>query len=402
MTNQHTYQPAPDGSTTRPVKFICVCGARPNFMKIAPIVDALRQTAGAQTTLVHTGQHYDRRMSKLFFEDLQIPEPDVNLQVGSGTHAEQTAEVMKRFEPVCLDVRPDWVIVVGDVNSTIACSLVAVKLGIKVAHVEAGLRSFDRAMPEEINRVLTDSISDLLFVTEPSALQNLRHEGVDEARVRFVGNVMIDTLLRSRKRADESDVLRTILPSQSKTGSPAAEGTGGLEEGGYAVLTLHRPSNVDCAETFGSILDAIDEIGRDMPIIFPIHPRSRKNIETLGLGQRIESVRNLHLVDPLGYLDFLKLTSAAAIVLTDSGGIQEETTILGVPCLTLRENTERPITTTIGTNRLTGSSAKSILAAYKDVRENPSSSSQMPELWDGQAAQRIVECLMEQPVGARS
>jgi UDP-N-acetylglucosamine 2-epimerase (non-hydrolysing) len=368
-------------------------------MKIAPIVDALRQAPETQTTLVHTGQHYDKRMSKLFFEELQIPEPDVNLQVGSGTHAEQTAEVMKRFEPVCLEVRPDWVIVVGDVNSTIACSLVAVKLGIKVAHVEAGLRSFDRAMPEEINRVLTDSISDMLFVTEPSALENLRNEGVDDARVRFVGNVMIDTLLRSRERANqqvgfsnEAEILRSLAGRSSLQAA---------KERAYAVLTLHRPSNVDCAETFGSILDAIDEIGRDMPVIFPIHPRSRKNIETLGLAQRIETVHNLHLVDPLGYLDFLKLTAGAAIVLTDSGGIQEETTILGVPCLTLRENTERPITTTVGTNRLTGSATKSILAAYKDVRENPATSAQIPELWDGHAAQRIVECLMEQPVGAR-
>lgn len=370
-------------------KFICVCGARPNFMKIAPIVEALRQTDGTATILVHTGQHYDERMSKLFFDDLQIAEPDINLQVGSGTHAEQTAEVMKRFEPVCVEVRPDWVIVVGDVNSTIACSLVAVKLGIKVAHVEAGLRSFDRAMPEEINRVLTDAISDMLFVTEPSGLENLRNEGVDSDRVRFVGNVMIDTLLRHRERATqqtgftgEAEVLRSLR----------------LEERDYAVLTLHRPSNVDCAETFGSILSAIDEIGRDMPIVFPIHPRSRKNIERLGLGDRVAKVRNLHLIDPLGYLDFLKLTAGATIVLTDSGGIQEETTILAVPCLTLRENTERPITTTVGTNRLTGSTTKSILAGYHEVRESSRAGkaqpAKMPELWDGQAAQRIVECLM--------
>jgi len=366
------------------LKIICVCGARPNFMKIAPIVDALAQRAGVETLLVHTGQHYDERMSELFFRDLGIRKPDVNLEVGSGSHAAQTAEIMKRFEPVCLDHRPDWVVVVGDVNSTIACSLVAAKLGIQVAHVEAGLRSFDRAMPEEINRVLTDAISDLLFVTEPSGVENLRREGIDDEKVHLVGNVMIDTLLRSKARAEASDVLARL----------------GLSAGGYAAVTLHRPSNVDDAETFAGILTALGEITRDMPVVFPIHPRSRKNLAAMGLGAKVDALAGVHLIEPLGYLDFVKLMASAAVVLTDSGGIQEETTILQVPCLTLRENTERPITVSQGTNRLTGPRPAAILSAYREVRDNPPRTATMPELWDGRAAERIAAILAAERQGA--
>ena len=358
-------------------KVICVCGARPNFMKIAPIVKVLGRTDGVESRLVHTGQHYDERMSDLFFEQLHIPQPDINLDVGSLSHAAQTAEVMKRFEPVCLAEQPDWVVVVGDVNSTLACALVAVKLGIRIAHVEAGLRSFDRAMPEEINRVLTDTISDLLFVTEPSGLDNLRREGIDDDRVHHVGNVMIDTLLACRERSTKSDIHRQL----------------GLSAGSYALATLHRPSNVDDRETFGGILDALETIGQDMPVIFPIHPRSKNNLESLGLRDRVEGMTNLRLVEPLGYLDFLKLMSDAAVVLTDSGGVQEETTILNVPCLTLRANTERPVTISQGTNRLTGSDPQAILEAYREIRQSPPRTASPPHLWDGRAAERIVSIL---------
>ncbi len=360
------------------LKVICVCGARPNFMKIAPLVDALSRIPAVKTLLVHTGQHYDERMSRLFFSDLGIRQPDLNLEVGSCSHAVQTAEVMKRFEPVCIEHRPDWVIVVGDVNSTLAAALVASKLGIRIAHVEAGLRSFDRTMPEEVNRVLTDAISDLLFVTEPSGVENLRREGVPEEKIHLVGNVMIDTLLRSRSRADGSTILATLR----------------IEKRQYAVVTLHRPSNVDDANVFSSILAALEAIAQDMPIIFPVHPRSRKILETSGLGSRAKQITNLRLIEPLGYLDFLKLMADSTVVLTDSGGIQEETTILGVPCLTLRENTERPITVTQGTNRLTGSSPEAIIEAYREVRDLPLKQAKPPDLWDGAAADRIVDCLL--------
>jgi len=363
------------------LKVICVCGARPNFMKVAPLVDALRRTAGVQAFLVHTGQHYDERMSRSFFGDLGIPEPDVNLEVGSCSHAVQTAEVMKRFEPVCTEHRPDWVVVVGDVNSTLAAALTACKLGVRVAHVEAGLRSFDRTMPEEINRVLTDAASDLLFVTEPSGVENLRREGIADQKVHLVGNVMIDTLLRSRARAENSLILRDLE----------------LRTRQYAVVTLHRPSNVDERHSFGGILEALQTIAQDMPVIFPIHPRSRKNLESLGLAQRVTKHGGLRLLEPLGYLDFLKLMTDAAVVLTDSGGIQEETTILGVPCLTLRNNTERPITITQGTNHLAGTTTQGILDAYHAIRQRPASAVRAPDLWDGHAAERIVAALVAAP-----
>jgi UDP-N-acetylglucosamine 2-epimerase (non-hydrolysing) len=364
------------------MKILCVCGARPNFMKIAPIMRALARTASARAVLVHTGQHYDRAMSRLFFEELGIPRPDMNLEVGSSSHALQTARVMERFEPVCLAERPDWVVVVGDVNSTLACALVAAKLCIPIAHVESGLRSFDRTMPEEINRIVTDSISRLLFVSEPGGVENLRREGITGDRVRLVGNVMIDTLLQHRARAEDSRILSRLA----------------VETGGYAVLTLHRPGNVDETATMTSILDAVEIIAADGPIVFPMHPRSRSKLDQSGLGARVSRMRGLKVIEPLGYLDFLKLMAHARVVLTDSGGIQEETTILRVPCLTLRYNTERPITVTEGTNRLTGTATASILEGYRQACRTAVRPGQAPQLWDGNAAERIVECLLESPV----
>lgn len=357
------------------LKVICVCGARPNFMKIAPLVEAFARTGKIQTLLVHTGQHYDERMSHLFFRDLGIPEPDVNLEVGSASHAVQTAEIMKAFEPVVLQHRPDWVVVVGDVNSTIACAMVAVKLGVKVAHVEAGLRSFDRAMPEEINRLLTDAISDLLLVSDASGLENLKREGIPDDKVIYVGNVMIDTLMKHRARAAQSNILNELK----------------LEAKRYAVVTLHRPSNVDQRETLARILDAFEIIGRDMPIVFPMHPRTRKNMTELGLDDRLAALTALKTPEPLGYLDFLRLMSEASLVLTDSGGVQEETTILRVPCLTLRENTERPATITEGTNRLVKPTTESIIGAYHDLLNRPVDHDRTPKYWDGSAAERIAE-----------
>jgi UDP-N-acetylglucosamine 2-epimerase (non-hydrolysing) len=359
------------------MKILNICGARPNFMKIAPLMRAFQQHASITPLLVHTGQHYDKNMSDLFFNQLRIPEPDINLEVGSASHAVQTAEIMKRFEPVVLEQKPDWVLVVGDVNSTIACALVATKLGVRVAHVEAGLRSFDRTMPEEINRVLTDSISDLLFVTEPSGVENLKREGVTAEKIHFVGNVMIDTLKASRDEAEKSNVLATL----------------GLTAGQYNVLTLHRPSNVDDAAIFGRILSAIEEIQRDLPVVFPIHPRTLANTKKLGFADRIAAMGGLRVIEPLGYLDFTKLTANAAVVLTDSGGIQEETTILGVWCLTLRENTERPVTIGQGTNELVGTDTAAILAAYRKRRASKLGERPVPDKWDGKAAERIAEIL---------
>ena len=361
------------------MKIINVAGARPNFMKIAPLMEAFASQPAVEPMLVHTGQHYDERMSDLFFRQLGIPQPDINLEIGSASHAVQTAEIMKAFEPVVLEHKPDAVLVVGDVNSTIACGLVAVKLGIKLIHVEAGLRSFDRAMPEEINRVLTDRVSDILFCTEQSGVDNLRNEGVEAEQVFLVGNVMIDTLLKNKAKADQSSILNEL----------------GLEAGHYAAMTLHRPANVDDPTVLAGMLDAIEVIQRDLPIVFPIHPRTRNNLARLGLKDRVEGLSNLRLIDPAGYLDFLKLTSSAKLVLTDSGGIQEETTILQVPCLTLRNNTERPITAEVGSNRIVGTDPEKILAAYREIIDGTARLPQIPELWDGHAAERIADILVE-------
>jgi UDP-N-acetylglucosamine 2-epimerase (non-hydrolysing) len=356
------------------MKIVLVAGARPNFMKIAPLMDAISKRPSICPVLVHTGQHYDEKMSRLIFRELQIPEPDVNLEVGSGSHAVQTAEIMIRFEPILLEHKPDFVLVVGDVNSTIACGLVAAKLGIRLIHVEAGLRSFDRSMPEEINRILTDSISDLLFCSEDSGVRNLRNEGVTEEKIHLVGNVMIDTLLHHKKKAEKSPIL-DILKLQGK---------------GYAVVTLHRPANVDDPAVLGKIVSVLQTIGRDMPVVFPIHPRTRQRLTS---GDIETETSTMHIIDPLGYLDFLKLISYADVVLTDSGGIQEETTILKVPCLTLRENTERPCTVEIGSNQLVGTDPVKILKAFQEIKNGRGKMGDTPPLWDGCAAERIISIL---------
>lgn len=372
------------------MKIINVVGARPNFMKIAPLMTEYQKHDEIEPLLVHTGQHYDEEMSNLFFRQLEIPEPDINLEVGSASHAVQTAEIMRAFEPVVLDYDPDIVLVVGDVNSTIACGLVAVKLGVKLVHVEAGLRSGDRSMPEEINRILTDSISDLLFCTEQSGVDNLLKEGIAKDRIHLVGHVMIDTLLKNKAKADKSTIIDEL------------KAKGFLDGDSFAVLTLHRPSNVDDPKVFARILDALEVIQADLPIIFPIHPRTRKNLVTIGFHKQVEAIPNLHMMDPIGYLDFLKLTSNAKLVLTDSGGIQEETTILKVPCITLRDDTERPVTVKLGTNQIAGTQTDRILAAYKNALENQWDKSLIPPFWDGRAASRIVSicialCLKKDP-----
>ncbi|MGD0262909.1 MAG: UDP-N-acetylglucosamine 2-epimerase (non-hydrolyzing) [Verrucomicrobiota bacterium] len=376
-------------------KILSVVGARPNFMKIAPIVDTLKNFPDMQHCLVHSGQHYDELLSGNFFTELGLPRPDVNLQVGSGTHAAQTAEVMKRLEPVLLDYQPDVVLVVGDVNSTLATALTAVKLAIRVAHIEAGLRSFDMTMPEEINRKVTDAISDLLFVTEQSGIENLRHEGIPAEKIFLVGNVMIDTLLRHRQLAASSAILDQLHLRQNGTGLRP-----------YGVLTLHRPSNVDDPQALRGILTAVSTIAADFPIFFPVHPRTRKNIESFGLGgflsQGAAASSGVVPLDPLGYLDFLNMNDHARLVLTDSGGVQEETTVLGVPCLTLRKNTERPATVEHGTNHIVGMDPDHILTVAREVLLQSPHHSRRPPLWDGQAAPRIVEILRQQLRGIAS
>ena len=352
-------------------------------MKIAPLMSDYSRYETIHAILVHTGQHYDEKMSNLFFNELGIPEPDINLEVGSASHAVQTAEIMKRFEPVLLDHEPDLVVVVGDVNSTIACGLVATKLEIKLAHVEAGLRSFDRSMPEEINRVLTDSISDFLFCTEQSGVDNLIKEGIAKEKIYLVGHVMIDTLLSNLEKAKKSTMIEKLKEQ------------GCLDGDAFAMLTMHRPSNVDDPKSFSRILDALEIIQKELPILFPIHPRTRKNLAALGLKDRMDSLPNIYLMDPIGYLDFLKLNSCAKVVFTDSGGIQEETTVLKIPCITLRDNTERPVTTEIGSNQIVGTDPKRILNAYRNVTSGEWREPQIPPLWDGKAAQRIVRILIK-------
>jgi UDP-N-acetylglucosamine 2-epimerase (non-hydrolysing) len=358
------------------VKVAAVVGARPNFVKIAPIVAAARRYPELTTVLVHTGQHYDANMSGTFFRELGIPEPDVNLGVRADSSALQTAEIMVRLVPVFERETPDLVLVVGDVNSTAAGALVGVKMGIPVAHVEAGLRSFDRTMPEEINRIVTDAVADYCFTTEPSANENLAREGVAAERIHHVGNVMIDTLLRFREAAAGSTVLQTL----------------GIRPGAFAVLTLHRPSNVDDPETLGRTLEAIASVRRDVPVVFPVHPRTRQRLPRIPDPNARQS--GLRLVEPIAYLDFVQLMANAACVLTDSGGIQEETTALGVPCLTLRPTTERPITVTHGTNRIVGTDRSRIDQAWAEIRRGQWPRGHAIELWDGKAAERIVEALV--------
>jgi UDP-N-acetylglucosamine 2-epimerase (non-hydrolysing) len=358
-----------------------VVGARPNFMKAAPVLAAAGRFPGLTQLLVHTGQHYDDNMSQVFFRDLDLPRPDVNLEVGSGSHSVQTAEIMLRIEPVLLEHKPEVVLVYGDVNSTIAAALVAVKLGITVAHVEAGLRSFDRSMPEEINRVVTDRISDMLFTPSEDGDDNLLREGVPPERIFRVGNVMIDTLVRLEKRAEER------WPILARTlGAP----NGILEAGRYAVVTLHRPSNVDEPTRLASLVDTLSDISQQLPVIFPVHPRTRERLRAAGIDV---SGQKLCLVAPVGYLDFLALQRRAALVITDSGGIQEETTFLGVPCLTMRSTTERPVTMSLGTNRLIGGDVDSLKLHVGRILSGDRPAGKRPPLWDGRAAERIATVL---------
>ena len=361
------------------MRIINVVGARPNFIKIAPIVEAMKNHRTLEGLLVHTGQHYDEAMSKAFFDDLGIPQPDINLEVGSGSHAAQTAAIMARFEPLLLERKPDLVLVVGDVNSTLACSVAAAKLGIPVAHVEAGLRSFDRTMPEEINRLVTDALSDLLFTTSEEANANLAREGIPKEKIFFVGNVMIDTLTRHRAIAERSTILQQLS----------------LRKRDYALVTLHRPSNVDDERALREILTAFRRIEQQVGIVFPVHPRTRKRLTEFGLDRDMARMKRLVLTEPLGYLEFLKLMMHARLVLTDSGGIQEETTVLGVPCLTLRENTERGVTITHGTNRLVPLTSQAIADAAAKAMAEKTDGAPVPPLWDGHAAERITEILAQ-------
>jgi UDP-N-acetylglucosamine 2-epimerase (non-hydrolysing) len=355
-------------------KVMGIVGARPNYMKVAPIWRELDKHSHFQKILIHTGQHYDENMSKVFFDDLKLPKPDLHLGVGSGPHGEQTAKVMIELERALTRERPDLLIVVGDVNSTLAGTLVASKLGVPIAHIEAGLRSFDRAMPEEINRMVTDILADLLFTTEADAEANLRREGVDPAKIHFVGNVMIDSLFYYRPMAEKSPILESL----------------GVEAGGYGLVTLHRPSNVDDPATLERLLAALAELGADCPLVFPAHPRTHKVIKDNKLKVPVDRILT---IEPIGYLDFVKLMVSARLVLTDSGGIQEETTALGIPCLTIRENTERPITIEVGTNRLVGNDADRILEEGKKILQGTVSPGRVPELWDGRASERIVKTI---------
>lgn len=363
------------------IKVINVVGARPNFMKMAPIIEAMnRRPDRFRHLLVHTGQHYDERMSKSFFVDLGMPKPDLDLEVGSGSHAEQTARIMVEFEKVCRRESPDLVIVVGDVNSTMACTITAKKLGIEVAHVEAGLRSRDMSMPEEINRLCTDVLCDYLFTTDHLADANLRAEGVPPEKIHFVGNVMIDTLLKHRELAAGLGLCRQW----------------GLGPQGYATLTLHRPSNVDDPQVLRPILEALGEIAQKIPILFPIHPRTKKMVQEFGLEHHFSTAKQpegIWTMDPLGYLEFLHLNMHAKMVITDSGGLQEETTVLGVPCMTLRNNTERPITCQMGTNYLVGNNHENIRRQGLKLLNGELPRGRVPDKWDGRAAERIVEIL---------
>jgi UDP-N-acetylglucosamine 2-epimerase (non-hydrolysing) len=367
------------------MKVINIVGARPNFMKMGPIVEEMEKSNFSQI-LIHTGQHYDYKMSKLFFDDLGLPRPHVNLSVGSGSHAVQTGEIMKGIESVFIKEKPALVLVVGDVNSTLACAITASKLRIPVAHVEAGLRSFDRGMPEEINRVLTDAVSDYLFITEDSAEINLKREGIAQEKIFFVGNTMIDTLLKFRERAQTMPVLINGADIKKQT---------------YSILTMHRPSNIENKKNLRNILEALKKISKNIPVIFPVHPRTLNQIESAGLlsyfsdpGSGIN--HGIHAVDPMGYLEFLSLMTGAKLVFTDSGGIQEETTVLNIPCVTLRENTERPVTVSMGSNVLVGADKEKIIQEAEKNLNGAKKCGQVPRLWDGKAAERIVKILAGQ------
>ena len=360
--------------TTKPI--ILVVGARPNFMKIAPIYAEL-QSRGQELILLHTGQHYDDNMSKVFFDDLGMPKPDIYMGIGSGSHAYQTGTVMIEFEKICQEKDPSMVVVVGDVNSTVACTIVCAKMGIPCAHVEAGLRSFDRDMPEEINRILTDSVADLLLTPSPDGDEHLRAEGIAEERIIRVGNVMIDSLYSNLTRAESSSIQDDL----------------GLEND-YSILTLHRPSNVDDEGTFAGIISALEVIGKEIQIVFPMHPRTEKMAKQFSLYERIASIPRIKITGPIGYLDFVALMSKSKLVLTDSGGLQEETTALGIPCITLRENTERPITVTEGTNTIVGCDPELIKSTALDALTTGGKSGRIPEMWDGKTAHRIADVLI--------
>lgn len=374
------------------MKIMSIAGARPNFMKLASIVRAVEKYNDENEghnlidhIIVHTGQHYDTKMSHAFFEDLDLPEPDINLGVGSGSHAAQTAEIMQKFELILLEQCPDALLVVGDVNSTIACALVASKIEYNrenkqrrplIVHVEAGLRSFDRDMPEEVNRILTDALSDLLFITEEGAIQHLRSEGVHADKIHFTGNVMIDTLQQHLGRADASTIKQQLdVPRK------------------YGLVTLHRPSNVDQKETLQPLIECLHRIAERCPLVFPVHPRTQNSLRNLDLWEDLEAKRDILLAEPLGYIDFLKLVKDASIVITDSGGIQEETTVLGVPCVTLRENTERPVTVTVGTNYLIGTNPVKVLETVNMILDGQGKEGGIPQYWDGRAGNRIIEII---------
>lgn len=362
------------------MKIITVASARPNFMKIAPLLEEFKKKDNIEAKLLHTGQHYDYEMSKIFFDELGIPEPDFHLGVGSGSHAEQTGKVMMEVEKVLLKEKPDWIIVVGDVNPTMACTVVANKLGIKVAHVEAGLRSYDRSMPEEINRVLTDQIADLLLTPSIDGNMNLIKEGVDESKIHFVGNIMIDTLYKMRDESINSTVLKDIS----------------VEKENYMLVTLHRPSNVDHKDKLNDYVEILEQTSKHIPVVWPVHPRSRKRAEEFGLWERLKNIDELYMLEPIGYGANVCLMNNAKLVLTDSGGIQEETTALGIPCLTVRENTERPITVTEGTNTLAGTDKNRILKLVENHLHSKAATdnkASKPLYWDGKTAERIADVL---------
>ena len=376
------------------MKVIQVVGARPNFMKVAPLHRAIQKLAGWTSKIVHTGQHFDAKMSDVFFTQLELPKPDFFLGIGGGSHTEVTAKIMVAFEKIVEAEKPDLSIVVGDVTSTLACTLVAIKMEIKVAHVEAGLRSFDRTMPEELNRILTDSVADYLFVTEESGMQHLKNEGVADERVFFAGNVMIDSLVRYQEKAKTTTILEDLGLRASDSGLSTSDF--GLRTSDYIVMTMHRPANVDTKEGLESILELIELSSKDTKIIFPIHPRTRAHMEKFGLADRLDQAKNLIMTEPLGYLEFIQLMSNATAILTDSGGIQEETTYLGVPCLTFRDSTERPITVTLGTNQLLSDlDPKKTYAALQEILAGKVKKGSIPPLWDGKAAERIAAQLAE-------